>query len=28
LNKAALWNEVKDKLNKSGLSLSGGQQQR
>jgi phosphate transport system ATP-binding protein len=28
LNKAALWNEAKDKLNKSGLSLSGGQQQR
>ena len=28
LNKAALWNEVKDKLGKSGLSLSGGQQQR
>jgi phosphate transport system ATP-binding protein len=28
LNKAALWNEVKDKLNRSGLSLSGGQQQR
>jgi phosphate transport system ATP-binding protein len=28
LNKAALWGEVKDKLNKSGLSLSGGQQQR
>jgi len=28
LNKAALWNEVKDKLDKSGLSLSGGQQQR
>jgi len=28
LKKAALWNEVKDKLNKSGLSLSGGQQQR
>ncbi len=28
LNKAALWEEVKDKLNKSGLSLSGGQQQR
>jgi phosphate transport system ATP-binding protein len=28
LNKAALWTEVKDKLNKSGLSLSGGQQQR
>ena len=28
LNKAALWNEVKDKLHKSGLSLSGGQQQR
>ncbi|TXI96394.1 MAG: phosphate ABC transporter ATP-binding protein PstB [Burkholderiaceae bacterium] len=28
LKKAALWNEVKDKLNSSGLSLSGGQQQR
>lgn len=28
LTKAALWNEVKDKLNKSGDSLSGGQQQR
>lgn len=28
LHKAALWGEVKDKLNKSGLSLSGGQQQR
>lgn len=28
LKKAALWNEVKDKLHKSGLSLSGGQQQR
>jgi phosphate transport system ATP-binding protein len=28
LNKAALWVEVKDKLDKSGLSLSGGQQQR
>lgn len=28
LTKAALWNEVKDKLNQSGLSLSGGQQQR
>jgi len=28
LMKAALWNEVKDKLNASGLSLSGGQQQR
>lgn len=28
LNKAALWSEVKDKLNQSGLSLSGGQQQR
>ncbi|EJS91251.1 phosphate transporter ATP-binding protein, partial [Pasteurella multocida subsp. multocida str. Anand1_cattle] len=25
---AALWNEVKDKLNQSGDSLSGGQQQR
>ena len=28
LKKAALWNEVHDKLDKSGLSLSGGQQQR
>ena len=28
LTKAALWNEVKDKLKASGLSLSGGQQQR
>jgi phosphate transport system ATP-binding protein len=28
LHRAALWNEVKDKLNASGLSLSGGQQQR
>ena len=28
LNKAALWEEVKDKINQSGLSLSGGQQQR
>ncbi|MBZ9818782.1 phosphate ABC transporter ATP-binding protein PstB [Mesorhizobium sp. CA4] len=28
LKRAALWNEVKDKLNASGLSLSGGQQQR
>ena len=28
LQRAALWNEVKDKLNESGLSLSGGQQQR
>ncbi|WP_029074350.1 phosphate ABC transporter ATP-binding protein PstB [Kaistia adipata] len=28
LTRAALWNEVKDKLNSSGLSLSGGQQQR
>ncbi len=28
LGKAALWNEVKDKLHRSGLSLSGGQQQR
>lgn len=28
LKKAALWDEVKDSLNKSGLSLSGGQQQR
>jgi phosphate transport system ATP-binding protein len=25
---AAIWDEVKDKLNQSGLSLSGGQQQR
>ena len=25
---AALWDEVKDKLNASGVSLSGGQQQR
>ncbi len=25
LSRAALWNEVKDKLNASGLSLSGGQ---
>ena len=25
---AALWDEVKDKLNQSGLALSGGQQQR
>lgn len=28
LSKAALWNEVKDKLSQSGNSLSGGQQQR
>jgi phosphate transport system ATP-binding protein len=28
LNKAALWGEVKDKLQQNGLSLSGGQQQR
>lgn len=28
LRRAALWNEVKDKLKDSGLSLSGGQQQR
>ncbi|RJP18586.1 MAG: phosphate ABC transporter ATP-binding protein PstB [Candidatus Abyssobacteria bacterium SURF_5] len=28
LRDAALWNEVKDKLNKPGLALSGGQQQR
>lgn len=28
LRKAALWNEVKDKLKQSGTSLSGGQQQR
>jgi len=28
LSKAALWKEVKDKLNQSGTSLSGGQQQR
>lgn len=28
LKGAALWNEVKDSLNKSGLALSGGQQQR
>ena len=28
LRKAALWNEVKDKLTNSGASLSGGQQQR
>ncbi|RWB72965.1 MAG: phosphate ABC transporter ATP-binding protein PstB [Mesorhizobium sp.] len=28
LKRAALWNEVKDKLNASGQSLSGGQQQR
>ena len=28
LKKAALWTEVKDKLNQSGASLSGGQQQR
>ena len=28
LKKAALWNEVKDKLKQSGIGLSGGQQQR
>jgi phosphate transport system ATP-binding protein len=28
LRRAALWEEVKDKLSKNGLSLSGGQQQR
>ncbi len=28
LKRAALWDEVKDELNKSGLALSGGQQQR
>src|SRR5208283_2570210 len=28
LRRAALWDEVKDKLRESGLSLSGGQQQR
>src|SRR5262245_51044571 len=28
LQRAALWGEVKDKLNVNGLSLSGGQQQR
>jgi phosphate transport system ATP-binding protein len=28
LRRAALWNEVKDKINQSGLGLSGGQQQR
>jgi phosphate transport system ATP-binding protein len=28
LRRAALWDEVKDTLNKSGVSLSGGQQQR
>jgi phosphate transport system ATP-binding protein len=28
LKRAALWDEVKDKLNESGLALSGGQQQR
>jgi len=28
INKAALWGEVKDKLQQSGMSLSGGQQQR
>src|SRR3546814_17731315 len=28
LRKAALWDEVKDKVRKSGQSLSGGQQQR
>jgi len=28
LKKAALWDEVKEMLNKSGMTLSGGQQQR
>jgi phosphate transport system ATP-binding protein len=28
LRRAALWNEVKDRLNESGIALSGGQQQR
>jgi len=28
LNKAAIWDEVKDKLQQSGTALSGGQQQR
>ena len=28
LRKAAIWNEVKDRLNKNALALSGGQQQR
>jgi phosphate transport system ATP-binding protein len=28
LERAALWDEVKDKINANGLSLSGGQQQR
>ena len=28
LRQAALWDEVKDKLNQSGFGLSGGQQQR
>jgi phosphate transport system ATP-binding protein len=28
LDKAALWNEAKDKLRQSGMALSGGQQQR
>src|SRR5438067_7272043 len=28
LTKAAMWNEVKDKLKQSGMALSGGQQQR
>ena len=28
LKKAALWNEVKDRLNEAGTGLSGGQQQR
>lgn len=28
LKQAALWNEVKDRLNRSGMGLSGGQQQR
>ena len=28
LRRAAIWDEVKDKLKQSGLALSGGQQQR
>src|SRR6202011_4335013 len=28
LNRAGLWNEVKDRLNEGGMALSGGQQQR
>ena len=28
LRRAALWDEVKDKLKESGMALSGGQQQR